>query len=253
MKRLLLLSVFSLSCINIYAQNDKAEDGMAMLQEFMEGMANAETRSVYQFPMSMNMHIVSYKNSSKKDEMDIKYYANTSDEILAFESKDKGGKGEATIVYDPQKSTMVIVNDKEKSYMAMSIKSFEKMDMQKMMQQHGAGNEKHDIKCSKSGKTKTIQGYDCEQTVCVDKEDGSKAEVWVTDKLPINITKSAKNTPWGMYFNGLEGMNGMMMQGDFYKNDKLEASMNVTEINTKANHSVQLSKYKKMDMFGGAR
>lgn len=253
MKKLLVLSLSLLIGYTVSAQKDKADESMAMLQQFMEGMANAETRTVYKFPLAMNLHIVDYNGGKKKEEMDVKYYANTSDNILAFEGKDDKSNKEMTIVYDAGKSTMVMVDEAKKSYMAMSIKAFEAMDMQKMMQQYGGKSSNVDVKCNKSGKTKTIKGYACEELVCTDKENGSKAEVWVTDKIPVNIAKYSKSTPWGMYFQGLEGMNGMMMEAKLYEHDKLNATMEVTEVNTKSDFSVKMSNYTKMDMFGGGR
>lgn len=253
MKKLVILSLSLLVSAYSFAQQDKAEEGMAMLQQFMEGMANAETRSVYKFPITMNMHIVDYNGGKKKEEMDVKYHVNTDDDILAFVGKDDKSNKQVTIVYDAGKSTMVMVDEAKKSYMAMSIKAFESMDMQKMMQQHSKKSARTDVKCNKSGKTKTIQGYACEQMVCTDSENDGKIEVWTTDKIPVNIAKSAKSTPWAMYFNGLDGMNGMMMKADFYEKGKLEASMNVTEVNTSSNYSVKMSELSKMDMFGGGR
>lgn len=253
MKRLIVLSLSLLISYSSFSQKDKAEEGMAMLQQFMEGMANADTRSEYKFPIMMNMRITDYNGGKKKEETDVKYYINTTDDVLAFEGTDDKSNKKVKIVYDAGKSTMIMVDESEKSYMAMSIKAFEAMDMQKMMQQHNGKASRENVKCNKSGKTKTIHGYTCEQMVCTDDENSGKIEVWMTDKIPVNIAKSAKSTPWAMYFNGLDGMNGMMMKADFYENDKLEASMNVTEVNTKSDYSVNMSKYSKMDMFGGGR
>jgi|GEM_PF-6257559 len=263
MKKLLLLSLSVMLCSPVFSQTTESEKAMkemmnspeaAKLMEMMGSMMNAETRSVYKFPVTLNMRITDHENG-KKDVTDIKYHVNATEQTFAFMGKDEkmGSDKAVMIVYDAKNSAMVMVDEKEKSFMAMNTKALEGMDFEKMMQQHSGKTTTKDIKCTKSGKSKTIQGYTSQEHVCIDEEKKSRAEVWVTDKLPVNISKAAKGTPWAMYVNGLDGMNGMMMQGKFYENGKLEAEMEVTEVNTKSDYNITMSKYKKMDMFGGGR
>ena len=57
------------------------------------------------------------------------------------------------------------------------------------------------------------------------------------------------NSPMKYGFSGLDNMNGMLIEGKFYKKDKLEATIETTNIDTKANYSISLGTYKKQDMF----
>lgn len=264
MKKLLILSVSLFAFSASSAQKDQVEkamqekymkehgnDGMAKLQDFMANMSNAETRPVYKFPITMTMRITDYVKGVKKEPSDIKYHINATEETFAFVGKEnKSGSKEMVIVYDNKNNVMVMLDEQKRSYMAMNVNAFMSAEMQARKAQ-GVTKGTSNLECSKSGKTKNIQGYLCEEYVCIDKEKDSKTEVWVTDKVPVNIAKSAKGQAWATYFHGLEGMNGMMMEGKFYEKGQLEATMEVTEMNEKANHSISLSSYKKTDMFGG--
>ena len=267
MKKLLILSVSIFTFSVASAQKEQVEkamqekymkeygnDGMAKLQDFMANMSNAETRPEYKFPISMTMRITDYDKGVKKEPTDIKYHINATEETFAFVGKEnKSGNKEMVIVYDNKNNAMVMLDEQKKSYMAMNVNAFMSAEMQARKAQggtKGTGN----LKCEKSGKTKSIQGYLCEEYICIDKDRDTKSEIWITNKIPVNIAKASKGNPIAAYLNGIDGvdgMNGMMMEGMFYEKGQLEALIEITELNEKANHSIILSSYKKTDMFGG--
>lgn len=259
MKNLLIASCLLLSQLS-FAQKGQTEkaiqekqraEGMAKLQEMMAGMSNAETRPVYKFPISMTMRVTEYKNGAKKEATDMKYHVNGAEETFAFVGRENKSAGkEMMVVYDSKNSTMVMLDEQKKTYMAMNINAFKGMEKQ----MGGSTGKPDNVKCSKSGKTKSIRGYSCEEFVCVDKEKDSRGEIWVTDKIPVDIAQSFKGSPMAAFFNsidGVGGMKGMMMEGKFYEKGELKSGIEIVDINTKANQSVTLSNYKKTDMFGG--
>lgn len=231
---------------------EHGNDGMAKMQEFMANMSNAETRPVYKFPISMTMRVTEYKNGTKKDATDMKYHVNGAEETFAFMGKENKSAGkEMMVVYDSKNNTMVMLDEQKKTYVAMNINAFMSAEMQA---NRGNAKASDNIKCSKSGKTKVIQGYSCEEYICVDKEKDSRSELWVTNKIPVDIAKSFKSSPVAAYFNkvdGMDGLSGMMMEGKFYEKGELKAGMEMLNINEKSNHAVTLSNYKKTDMFSG--
>lgn len=259
MKNLLVASFLLLSHLS-FAQKGQTEkamqekqraEGMAKLQEMMAGMNNAETRPVYKFPISMTMRVTEYKNGVKKEATDMKYHVNGAEETFAFVGREnKSGGKEMMVVYDSKNSTMVMLDEQKKTYMAMNINAFKGMEKQ----MGGTSNVGNNIKCSKTGKTKVIQGYLCQEYVCVDKEKDSRSEFWVTNKIPVDIAQSFKNSPIAAYFNKIDemdGLSGMMMEGKFYEKGELKAVMEMLNINEKSNQTVTLSNYKKTDMFSG--
>ena len=139
-----------------------------------------------------------------------------------------------------------MVAEKDKSYIAMNTKAIEDLGLDKMMQERGTYSN---VKCSKSGKTKTIKGYPCEEYVCVDEDNHTKTEAWVTNKMQVDFAKASGKSPWGKYFHGLDGMTGMIMQGKFYKNNQLEGSMEVVEVNEKSGYTINMGNYTKKDLY----
>lgn len=261
MKKIILFSLIVTASFSVIAQHDEAQkammekymkehgaEGMAKLQEYMSSMTSAETREEYTFPLSADMVVTTYKNGEEKS-MPVTYFINTDQETFAFKASHSGE--DAMMVYDNQNNAMVIIQEDKKVYMAMNVEAFKSGDFKAKIDAYQGKSGEHNVNCKKSGKTKTINGYECEQMVCMDDERNSKAEIWVTNRIPIDITTAAEGTPWGMYFHNVEGMNGMMMQGNYYEEGELQAKMEVTNINDKAAHTIKLSNYNKMDMFGG--
>lgn len=260
MKNLLIASCLFLSQLS-FAQKGQAEkaaqekyaaEGMAKLQQMMAGMNNAETRPVYKFPISMTMRITEYKNGVKKEATDMKYHVNGAEGTFAFAGRENKNVGkEMMVVYDSKKSTMIMLDEQKKTYVAMNINAF--LGMEKQMGGKGS-KEENNIQCTKSGKTKIIQGYLCEEYICIDKEKDSRSELWVTNKIPVDIAQSFKSSPIAAYFSkvdGMGGLSGMMMEGRFYEKGELKAVMEMLNITEKANMAITLSSYKKTDMFGG--
>jgi hypothetical protein len=107
-----------------------------------------------------------------------------------------------------------------------------------------APKTKSSVNCKRTGKTKTIQGYLCEEYICTDEERNTRSEVWVTNKIPVNIAQSGARGPMAPYWGSTSSLGGMMMEGHFYKNDQLESSIEVTNIDPKANMKVNTTEYK---------
>lgn len=263
MKQILLLGIAATFSFSTYAQKGQVEnamqekymkehgnDGMAKLQDFMDNMSNATTRPEYKFPLSLTMKVTEYKNGNPKESTDIKYHVNAAEEIFSFIGKEnRGGNKDMQVIYDSKNNAMVMIDEAKKSYVAMNINAF--MSAEAQARRGNPAASKDDVKCNKTGKSKNVNGYPCVEYVCIDEDKDSKVEVWVTNKIPVNMAKAAKGQPWAMYYTGLDGMSGMMMEGKVYEKGKLNGTMEVTDINEKANHTISLSKYKKMDMFGG--
>jgi hypothetical protein len=256
MKRVLITSATLLSFMTCVAQpgsgyahdavRDKYEkDNAGYKQKGMDWMANAmngKTEDVYSFNTSVKMHVTTYKDGEMKDENDIQYYLSNSDKYFGMNGmQGRRGNGEDMfIIYDNKNNSMVMLNDKEKSGMAMNVNSFMSKDAQQHM---GEGGEKPNIKCNKTGKTKTIQGHSCFEYVCIDADRNTKSEFWIATDIAIDISKSLRR---GMFagFSSAEGAGGLMMEASHYKSDVLQSKMEVTEINKSANLTKTIADYK---------
>lgn len=260
MKRLLLILVLLPSLKVATAQRHQVEKsieknyqdkygaaGMEKLKGWMNNVMNAETEEQYVFPISMNMHITEYDNGKTK-ESDIRYFLNNKMQYFGFNGADYGDrkkrKGQDMfLVYDFNNNAMITINEEEKTTMAININAFMSKEAQDKMHGNAPTNEESDVQCKKSGKTKNIQGYSCEEYVCIDQDRNRRSEIWITKDIPINIANTGSKGPWAMYFRNASGLTGMMMEGNFYKNEHQEAKMEVTELNEQENKTIIMANY----------
>lgn len=253
MKSIVTFLVCSLLTVTAFAQRGQVEramedkymkeygqPGLDKLNKFM----NSKTEKSYTFSTYMNLRLTEYDKKGKEDVSNIKYYIN--EENFAFrgiENTQRGRKQEnMTIVYDAKNQSMIMLNEEEKSGMAINYGMFGNM-MQKSIK-NSYESKMEDIKCSKTSKTKTIQGYSCVQYKCVDKDKKNTGEIWVTGKMVLDTKKGAGFGLWNMYLMDVAGISGMMLEGDFYEDGKLTSKMEVTELNKSANYKIDLTKYK---------
>lgn len=257
MKHFIVISFCVLFSCSLFAQPGKGyaqdaaekkygEPGKDKLDGWMANVANAKTEAAYDFPLYISMHITSYKNDDKK-ESDIQYYINGAQNTVGFKATDdnnKKRKDEMFMIYDHKNHSMVMLNEKEKSAMAMNLNAFMSGDAIKRRDEGKGEAPKNDMKCNKTGKSKTILGYKCEEYVCIDEDRNRKSEIWVTTRLKTSgLSQASASNPWAAYFGNAEKMGGMMMEGNFYKNEHIESSIVVTEINEKSDKSVKMSDY----------
>ena len=223
------------------------EPGMSKFNKFAMGKIEAE----YEFPQVVHMHFVDYKNGKKKEENEIVFHANAEQQTFGYSGADINNGEAATIIIDEKNGTMVMLNEKEKTAFAMNTKNMGMQNMSKMYQNKVDNSEIYEnVKCSKASGSRTIANMPCEKYHCVDEEEGTSGDIWVTDKQPMSFGNAGAMTPWAMYLNGVGGVEGTMMAGKFYKNDKLDSEFEVTKLETDSDYTVKTSGYKQMDMFG---
>jgi len=229
------------------AMDDKyGEPGRDKLNAWTDNMMNAKTEPQYTFVTSMTMHVTTYKHGDKKDENDIQYYVNPSSETFGMKPTDRKGRDNMTMVYDMKNHSMLMLNNEKMTGMAINMNAFMSKEMQ---DRRDAGTpsstgKKSNTDCKKTGKTQKIQGYDCAEYICTDNDRKTRSEIWITTALPVNIAASGQRSPYAAYFRAAEGMGGMMMLSKFYKEDELETSMEITQLDSKANIVVKTTDYK---------
>jgi hypothetical protein len=260
MKRIMIFAAVAFFTLSANAQRgyverkieDKYEDkygkpGMEKYNDWMNGkVLNAKVEPEYNFPLSLTMEVTDYKKGKKKDPTEVTYYVNATNSNFATINQDSKKKDEMLMIYDVKSNVMLMLDMKKKSGMAININGFMSGKMiaerEKNMAEGGSGKDtKHD--CKKTGKTKTIQGYSCNEYICTDAERDTRSEIWISDKIPVNISRANTRGPMSGYFAGMGGMNGMMMEGNFYKHDELESTMLVTNVNTSANLKIKSAEY----------
>ncbi|XZF14898.1 DUF4412 domain-containing protein [Chitinophagaceae bacterium MMS25-I14] len=211
-------------------------------------MLNAKMEAQYTFPTSMTMHITNYDKGAVKSESDIQYFFNSSKNFFATNAEDSRRKkknDDMLMIYDYNNNTMLMLNQTEKTGMAININAFRSQEsIDKRSTDKPAKDYKSSTKCNKTGKTKTIQGYKCEEYVCTDDERNTRTEMWIAPKISVNMAQSAARGPLAAFYRGGQNYTGMMMEANLYKDGQLETTTQVTKLDEKANLVVKPTDYK---------
>ncbi len=149
-------------------------------------------------------------------------------------------------IMDYTAEVMIMLEDKDKTGMVMSTQWANKMAANQVEKQEESAGE---TTITKTGKTKVILGYTCEEWIATNTE--GKTEMWVTndagfdhDKMTASMTKYMKSIPTNMQ----EDQFGMLMEMTSY-NEKgvAETHMVMTEFD-KTPVTKSLTEYKLQDM-----
>ena len=197
----------------------------------------------YKFTGRIYMQMETY---DKKDVLKSDYYTyynsntlNAGIEMLPVDAK-QGDKNVPTIfLYDNDNKCfmMLLENGSSKTGMISTLPSDSAMAAQ-TKNQKGANPEKATI--TKTGNSRVIAGYKCDEYKIVDPDKDGYSNVWMTKDVKLKADKKY----WGKsgmptYYNypGFEGSMMLAMES-FDKNNKTTMKMETKEINDKYSHSI---------------
>lgn len=198
----------------------------------IEAEPSGEYQASYTFTSSVTYKI---ENTKKPGEtQNINY--NFGDQVIKMEAL---GQDMSSII-DSKNGVMIMLNDKEKTAMVMSTKAMEAAMKQQQMNQ----GEKPAAKVTKTGRTKTILGYKCEEILI---ESDKKTEVWITKDAGIDVSNTFANmnkTSPSSIPNEAFSEGGMMMEMNGYDEaGKAEVHMVMTAL-SKESKTVNIGAYK---------
>lgn len=235
-------------------KTNEAIDGM-----FGGMMEPASTESEYSFTGYMVMEVTSTdKKGKSEDPTRIQYLLSDNVEFMGMLFKElKSPENSTTSIMDSKNQAMVMLmeNKGEKSSMAI------KMDYEKMQgivdEEAEEQLENPDYKLSKTGNTKTILGYDCEEWLVVT-EDG-EGRYWVTED-PIDglsmfspqsnpmVSNKTMERYSSMFANAPKGS---FMEMTFTDTDGAVTDMKVIEIETNSPRKYNMSEFPNMMVGAG--
>jgi hypothetical protein len=199
-----------------------------------ESTESGEYQPSYTFTSSVSYKI---ESSKKPGESQIINY-NFGDQVVKMEANNQGTSMSSII--DSKNGVMIMLNDKEKTAMVMSTKAMEAAMKQQQMNQ----GEKPAAKITKTGRTKTILGYNCEEMLI---ESDKKTEVWTTKDAGIDVSNTFANmnkTSASYIPNEALTGGGMLMEmNSFDTSGKPEMHMVVTAL-SKESKTVNIGAYK---------
>ncbi len=227
-------------------EKEHGKPGEDKLNAWMNGVMNVPLEAEYVFPTSMTMELTDYRKGQKKEPTQVQYFLNPSKNYFGTSSTDKKKNNEMFLIYEIKQNYMVTLDTKKMTGMAMNLNAFMSgkaiAERERKIEEGEVKDGKHD--CKKTGKTKMIQGYSCDEYICTDTEKGQRSEMWMTNKIPVDVSMANMRGPYAAYFRKNTKMTGMLMEATFYKNDEIQSTMLVTEVNNNANRKEVIKNYK---------
>lgn len=228
------------------------------LAGMMGGMFEAaKTESVYNFSGYMVMEVTSIDKKGKSEEpTQMKYLLTKDPQYMGMVFEDPKSKETSTITIMDSKNQAVVIlieDGGSKSSMAMKM-DYDKM--QGMVEEEAEKQTPENYDIQKTGNTKTILGYRCEEYV-VTTEDG-KGIYWVTEK-PIEgvsifspqsnpmISNKSMEKYQSLFSNAPKGT---FLEMVFTDKDGAVSKIQAIEIQLNQNQTIQMSDYPNL-MAGG--
>lgn len=211
---------------------------------------NVAYQSSYEFDAHMEMVVSNYDEKGKlEDQSRYDTYVNKGSIDYGMVFGDKGEK--TTVIYDDGNSAMLILTDSdgEKTGLAMGI------DKSSYAEAQGEDVSEEEVETGipgnlrKTGRTKTILGYSCDEYLAEDEE--AEVRMWVSEKLGKEVRKEMLNNQ--QYFGGTfyyaDRVEGAVLEYDFLdKEDGERVVMQVTGIDLNGSHTISTREYAVLTM-----
>ncbi|HKK40775.1 MAG TPA: DUF4412 domain-containing protein [Bacteroidales bacterium] len=212
----------------------------------------------YKFTGRIYMQMESYDNKNVV-KSDYYTYFNKSNMNAGIEmeviDQSKGEKPVPTVfIFDGENRCFIMLIGGEDSKTGIISTLPTDSAMAAMAEKHKGEDPEH-AQISKTGNTRMIAGYKCEEYKVTDPEDNSYANVWMTKDIKLNADRaywSKAGVPTYYNFPGFEGAIMLAMES-YDKHNKPVMKMETKEIDENYNHDISTSGYTFMKMnFGQA-
>lgn len=246
MRHLLLLPLLLLF-FQLHAQDERRQAmQQAMMNAFGQGRCEVADSYAYDHSFTAIIRTIT-KKGKKEDWMRMEYMVSDDGNMVAtrlIESSEKNMPG-MTSVMDLEHERMISLMDNGDMKMALCISMARMMD-----QAEERLKEQPEIKFTKTGKTRVILDYTCEEWVSEDEENVNS--YWIADKEDIPIwkhlaaTARQKNSPFAASGSSMptQGMMLLMESRSRKKGDVF--TMEVTGISRGKTGSISTAGYQRM-------
>ena len=229
------------------AEEEAEAQGNEAIMSAMGFSGNVDHEEVYHFDAYIQMELTTYKKNGKLDDQ-VLYdnYLHKEDADYAMEFKDKDAT--STIIFDTKNSAMLILSESDgnKTGFATTIDEEALADAVEEYAEEEVDPDSY--KPVKTGKTKVILGYSCDEYLVED--EGAEVHMWVSEKLGKEMRKEwMKNQQtFGGLFVHAHATNGMVLEYDVVDSDGSKSVMQVTKIDLNHSHKVNTNGYTIMSM-----
>ncbi|MCK3684950.1 DUF4412 domain-containing protein [Maribellus sp. YY47] len=225
----------------------------AYMQNLLKGAGLSGTpvpyNTSYAFPYLIQMHIESYeKGKDKSSSSEFLTLLDPTTKNVSYEaiSGDISEKTSGQFIIDSENGAMIVLNSEEKTGIVYGISSF----FESIGENYPENEEETETtdnylvnpNVKKTGKTKTIAGYECEQYTFNDEE--TDAEIWITNDLKVS-TQDFFSTLFktSLYSNGLMAGRYIMESKSTDKETGDTSFMTVTQVDTNSGKKISFSDY----------
>ena len=170
------------------APADTSKSKAMSMQDLFGGMQKATYESSYTLTHEMKVEMRSQDKPNKKEEitnMNMFYGENCTMSVVVDEKEKDQPRG----LMDFKNNTTIMLNDEDMTAMAISLNGLGKFTQQNPE----TTTDGSEYTITKTGNTKTIAGYLCEEVIM--ESDESKMNVWYTDDLELNMSQVIANSP----------------------------------------------------------
>jgi hypothetical protein len=222
-----------------------------MMSKMFGGGADVKLPENYNFDGSFTMETATVQGDKSKIEAKMilhldKSGENVGMEILETDGKKTDEKGKTFIVFDSELKSMITLTQSGNSGMAMVMS----LDGVEGLADSLVDDKMEKFKINKTGKTKSILGYNCENYI-IETEDGT-TDAWISNEINMSTFKAfnfmqaqqkKKSSAYGAIKNGfvLEALTTL-------KGEKTKSSMKVTEVNLNKKSSISTKGYTVMNL-----
>lgn len=219
-----------------------AENSQANVNRFMNNLGISTTEVAKKDVYKFSTQIVTVTEStdydgSKEEPSEFIIYANDDNADFMFEVISEGKK--SATIFDNENKCMLILSDENGQKTGFATKFDPEAVAQGTNAIYQSGmataeleeeSEAPECEMTKTGRTKTISGYKCDEFKC---ETNSEIEVaWITKDFSASKNKMFGQTPWGSDFSN-SMLEGMIMQYETKsKVDQSSSVMTVKSIDT---------------------
>ena len=229
-------------------ETDEGQEGEAAegrrfgLQNLGIGKVTASYEDNYDFKGMMRMRTEVYDNGKAGETMNIELWFDAGKGNVGMESQsvtdDEGNSARASAVIDMTNRVLitVAVADGGKTGIIMTIPESEVA-----VTGEEPDTQTENLSISKTGGTRTICGYRCEEYKVTDEDGKVMANYWATDNLKLSGNQRFFENQQGMPRNpGQDKIKGAIMASENYDDGDLVAISEVTKVDLNATHSISL-------------
>jgi hypothetical protein len=229
---------------------DKAEEEAEkhITNAIMEGFGisdDARYNKEYKFDSWFKMQITEYKKNGKMDSQ-VVYDNYFSKEKLDYGMEYREDETRSTILYIADSSTMLILTDEDGEKTGFATR-FDPEKLEGTTEEEKPENS--GLESYKTGNTKKILGYTCDEYLIEDED--SEVHMWVSEKLGKEINSGMLSNPnaFGNAFLLSRSVNGMTMEYELMdKSSGEKTEMLVTDLDLNRDYSIHTEGYNILTM-----